>query len=93
MPAVRHFSSDIWLQVKKAFMALVQNDIRAAPLWDSSQQQFVGMLTVSGCYYLCVLRRTVIHLPDFINILRQFYTSPLVKMDELEEQRIQTWRG
>lgn len=67
---------DTQLVVKKAFLALVQNDIRAAPLWDSSLQQFVGMLTVS----------------DFINILRQFYVSPLIKMDELEEQRIQTWR-
>ena len=40
-------SSDL-LKVKKAFMALVQNDIRAAPLWDSNTQQFVGMLTVTG---------------------------------------------
>lgn len=30
---------------------------------------------------------------DFINILRQYYVSPLVAMGELEEHRIQTWRG
>ena len=30
------------LQVKKAFFALVANGIRAAPLWDSSRQVFVG---------------------------------------------------
>lgn len=30
-------------QVKKAFFALVYNGVRAAPLWDSSKQDFVGM--------------------------------------------------
>ncbi|XP_065843029.1 5'-AMP-activated protein kinase subunit gamma-1-like isoform X2 [Oscarella lobularis] len=67
---------DTNLHVKKAFMALVQNSMRAAPVWDSRTQQFVGMLTVT----------------DFINILRYYYRSPLVHMDELEEHRIETWR-
>lgn len=31
-----------FLQVKKAFFALVYNGVRAAPLWDSKQQDFVG---------------------------------------------------
>lgn len=30
------------LQVKKAFFALVSNGVRAAPLWDSKKQCFVG---------------------------------------------------
>lgn len=30
------------LQVKKAFFALVTNGVRAAPLWDSKKQSFVG---------------------------------------------------
>lgn len=30
------------LQVKKAFFALVANGLRAAPLWDSKTQRFVG---------------------------------------------------
>eukprot|EP00042_Codosiga_hollandica_P022194 m.80563 g.80563 ORF g.80563 m.80563 type:complete len:462 (-) comp50694_c0_seq2:1309-2694(-) len=50
---------DTQLPVKKAFMALVQNDIRAAPLWDSSLQQFVGMLTVT----------------DFLTILKHFSST------------------
>uniref|UniRef100_A0A8C3I6J5 5'-AMP-activated protein kinase subunit gamma-1 n=1 Tax=Chrysemys picta bellii TaxID=8478 RepID=A0A8C3I6J5_CHRPI len=33
---------DTSLQVKKAFFALVTNGVRAAPLWDSKKQSFVG---------------------------------------------------
>ncbi|XP_076341243.1 5'-AMP-activated protein kinase subunit gamma-2-like isoform X4 [Tachypleus tridentatus] len=51
---------DTQLPVKKAFFALVQNGVRAAPLWDSSRQEFVGMLTIT----------------DFIHILRTYYKSP-----------------
>lgn len=29
-------------QVKKAFFALVANGVRAAPLWESKKQSFVG---------------------------------------------------
>ncbi|XP_053206280.1 5'-AMP-activated protein kinase subunit gamma-1-like isoform X2 [Panonychus citri] len=68
---------DTQLLVKKAFFALVSNGVRAAPLWDSAKHQFVGMLTIT----------------DFINILRTYYKSPLVKMDELEEQKLETWRS
>lgn len=51
--------------------------VRAAPLWDSAQQKFVGMLTIT----------------DFIKILQMYYTSPSVTMDELEEHKLDTWRG
>ncbi|XP_070564947.1 5'-AMP-activated protein kinase subunit gamma-1-like isoform X4 [Ptychodera flava] len=67
---------DTQLLVKKAFFALVYNGVRAAPLWDNTKQDFVGMLTIT----------------DFINILQYYYKSPLVKMDELEEHKIETWR-
>uniref|UniRef100_A0A674B180 5'-AMP-activated protein kinase subunit gamma-2-like n=1 Tax=Salmo trutta TaxID=8032 RepID=A0A674B180_SALTR len=53
---------DTGLQVKKAFFALVANGVRAAPLWDSERQCFVGMLTIT----------------DFIIILHRYYKSPLV---------------
>ncbi|XP_064874800.1 5'-AMP-activated protein kinase subunit gamma-1-like isoform X6 [Oncorhynchus nerka] len=65
------------LLVKKAFFALVANGLRAAPLWDSKTQRFVGMLTIT----------------DFINILHRYYRSPLVQMNELERHQIGTWRG
>ncbi|XP_048958817.1 5'-AMP-activated protein kinase subunit gamma-1 isoform X2 [Canis lupus dingo] len=67
---------DTSLQVKKAFFALVTNGVRAAPLWDSKKQSFVGMLTIT----------------DFINILHRYYKSALVQIYELEEHKIETWR-
>ncbi|XP_063017977.1 5'-AMP-activated protein kinase subunit gamma-3 isoform X3 [Melospiza melodia melodia] len=63
-------------QIKKAFLALVANGVRAAPLWDSKAQSFVGMLTIT----------------DFINILHRYYRSPLVQIYEVEEHKIETWR-
>jgi len=35
------------LLLTSAFSILIQNSIRAAPLWNSSQQKFEGMLTIS----------------------------------------------
>ncbi|XP_072513384.1 5'-AMP-activated protein kinase subunit gamma-1 isoform X2 [Salminus brasiliensis] len=67
---------DTALPVKKAFFALVANGLRAAPLWDSKLQKFVGMLTIT----------------DFINILHCYYKSPMVQIYELEEHKIETWR-
>ncbi|XP_076328385.1 5'-AMP-activated protein kinase subunit gamma-1-like isoform X2 [Tachypleus tridentatus] len=68
---------DTQLLVKKAFFALVDNGVRAAPLWDSNRQEFVGLLTIT----------------DFIHILRTYYKSPLVRMEELEEQQLYIWRS
>ncbi|XP_028836393.1 5'-AMP-activated protein kinase subunit gamma-1 isoform X2 [Denticeps clupeoides] len=68
---------DTSLQVKKAFFALVANGLRAAPLWDNKSQRFVGMLTIT----------------DFIHILHEYYKSPMVQIYELEEHKIETWRG
>ncbi|XP_061660474.1 5'-AMP-activated protein kinase subunit gamma-2-like isoform X2 [Syngnathoides biaculeatus] len=67
---------DTTLQVKKAFFALVANGVRAAPLWETKKQSFVGMLTIT----------------DFINILTRYYKSPMVQIYELEEHKIETWR-
>lgn len=68
---------DTQLLVKKAFYALVYNGVRAAPLWDSEQQKFVGMLTIT----------------DFIKILKMYYTSPNCSMEQLEEHKLVTWRS
>ncbi|KAK7158868.1 hypothetical protein R3I94_005258 [Phoxinus phoxinus] len=67
---------DTTLEVKKAFFALVANGVRAAPLWETKKQSFVGMLTIT----------------DFIIILHRYYKSPLVQIYELEEHKIETWR-
>ncbi|XP_039950307.1 5'-AMP-activated protein kinase subunit gamma-2 isoform X5 [Bactrocera tryoni] len=68
---------DTQLLVKKAFYALVYNGVRAAPLWDSQKQQFVGMLTIT----------------DFIKILQMYYKSPNASMEQLEEHKLDTWRN
>lgn len=86
---------DTQLAVKKAFFALLSNGrrllsraqrsqptliltgVRAAPLWDSSRHQFVGMLTIT----------------DFIYILRTYYSSPELKIEELEDHTLDNWRS
>ncbi|VDN01612.1 unnamed protein product [Thelazia callipaeda] len=70
---------DTQLKVKKAFFALIYNGVRAAPLWDSKKQKFVGMLTIS----------------DFIRILHKYYTkngSQSEGIQGLEQHEISTWR-
>ncbi|XP_017712407.1 5'-AMP-activated protein kinase subunit gamma-3 isoform X1 [Rhinopithecus roxellana] len=67
---------DTTLEIKKAFFALVANGVRAAPLWDSKKQSFVGMLTIT----------------DFILVLHRYYRSPLVQIYEIEQHKIETWR-
>lgn len=68
---------DTKLSVKKAFYALVANGLRAAPLWNTESQEFVGMLTIT----------------DFINILHTYYKSPTIKMHQVEEHIIETWKN
>lgn len=68
---------DTQLLVKKAFFALVYNGVRAAPLWDSQKQKFVGMLTIT----------------DFIRILQRYYKQPGMEMEQLEEHQLETWRN
>merc|ERR1719219_661212 len=68
---------DTQLLVKKAFFALVYNGVRAAPLWHSSSQKFVGMLTIT----------------DFIRILQMYYKSSGLEVEELEEHKLETWRS
>ena len=38
---------DTELVLKKAFFAMVDTGVRACPLWDTSKQTFVGMLTIT----------------------------------------------
>lgn len=67
---------DTRLNVKKAFLALIYNGVRAAPLWNAADQKYVGMLTIT----------------DFIRILHQYYKQPGANMTELEQHKISTWR-
>lgn len=63
--------------IKWSFFFFGIKGVRAAPLWDSQKQSFVGMLTIT----------------DFIKILRTYYTSPTTSMDQLEEHKLDTWRS
>ncbi|XP_040559382.1 5'-AMP-activated protein kinase subunit gamma-3 isoform X3 [Gallus gallus] len=93
---------DTTLEIKKAFVALVANGVRAAPLWDSKMQSFVGECqggrgsrgTAMGCRQSGQPRVStgMLTITDFINILHRYYRSPLVQIYEVEEHKIETWR-
>jgi 5'-AMP-activated protein kinase regulatory gamma subunit len=71
---------DTQLMVRKAFFALVYNGVRAAPLFDSERQTYVGMLTIT----------------DFIHILYKYYqrgADGMGSVKELETHKIATWKG
>ncbi|NWZ42185.1 AAKG3 kinase, partial [Brachypodius atriceps] len=96
---------DISLEIKKAFLALVANGVRAAPLWDSKTQSFVGECQKQCLALSPAWQRVQAELParristgmltitDFINILHRYYRSPLVQIYEVEEHKIETWRA
>ncbi|CAH8557562.1 unnamed protein product [Schistosoma guineensis] len=67
---------DTKLSIKKAFYALIYNNVRAALLWDSSKQIYSGILTIT----------------DFIKVLVTLYPPDSGKMDEFEESSISSWR-
>ncbi|PKY49921.1 CBS-domain-containing protein [Rhizophagus irregularis] len=68
---------DTSLLVKKALAALMQNGVVSAPLWDSTNQKFAGMLTVS----------------DFINLIQYYkHSSYSAAMEEIEQFQIQQLR-
>ncbi|XP_061871359.1 5'-AMP-activated protein kinase subunit gamma-1 isoform X3 [Colius striatus] len=93
---------DTSLQVKKAFFALVTNGVRAAPLWDSKKQSFVGEPEgwgvlgrgdgAAGTPFTLSIPPGMLTITDFINILHRYYKSPMVQIYELEEHKIETWR-
>ena len=84
------------LQVKKAFFALVTNGVRAAPLWDSKKQSFVGKQFLEHCFTgilywawreafeqcwgLLSWPLGMLTITDFINILHRYYKSALVRL-------------
>ncbi|CAG8556866.1 10966_t:CDS:10 [Ambispora gerdemannii] len=69
---------DTTLLVKRALTALMQNGVVSAPLWDSANQKFAGMLTVS----------------DFMNLIQYYYknSSYSAALEEIEQFQIQQLR-
>jgi 5'-AMP-activated protein kinase regulatory gamma subunit len=80
MPAsVKIVVLDTKLAIQSAFQALVENGIKAAPLWDSTNHEYNGMITVS----------------DFIDILLKFSKDSTKMnniIHELANYQIKTWR-
>lgn len=70
---------DSQLLVRKAFFALVSNGMHAAPIWDSSHQQYVGVLTITDL--IKVLQKH--HLAQ--NILTDFEDHTLQNWKDLLE--------
>jgi len=68
---------DTKLNVKRPFYALVYNGVRAAPLWDTERQNFVGMLTIT----------------DFIKVLLNHHKAKDSNMEEIEDEKIENWTG
>ncbi|KAL9848348.1 LOW QUALITY PROTEIN: 5'-AMP-activated protein kinase subunit gamma-3 [Geothlypis trichas] len=95
---------DVSLEIKKAFLALVANGVRAAPLWDSKTQSlWVSSRSNAWPHPLPGRAGTgsaasprvstgMLTITDFINILHRYYRSPLVQIYEVEEHKIETWR-
>ena len=68
-------------KVKKAFFALIYNGVRAAPLWDSKNQKFVGMLTITD--FILILQKYykeahVIDLFDYFSLTLKFIVYTLL---------------
>lgn len=76
-PSTKLVVLDTELVLKKAFYAMVDTGVRACPLWDSTKQAFVGMLTIT----------------DFIRILQKNYKGPNIEMEAFEEQKLSNWKG
>lgn len=80
-------------KVKKAFFALVANGLRAAPLWDSKLQRFVGKINKTSVVgvlsaWLEITRMFcgagMLTITDFINILHCYYKSPMVRLNPVK---------
>ena len=68
------------LLVKKALAALLQNAVQSAPVWDTANHQFVGMLTVT----------------DFIQLILYYFdrSTPIDQaLEEIDELTITALRG
>ncbi|ESO04915.1 hypothetical protein HELRODRAFT_150377, partial [Helobdella robusta] len=64
---------DTQLSVKKAFHALNDNRIHAAPLWDTTKQDFIGLLTIT----------------HFIQVLLRCYKDNMILANPQQQQQQQ----
>ncbi|ESO13229.1 hypothetical protein HELRODRAFT_62698, partial [Helobdella robusta] len=68
---------DMRLSVKRSFLALVGNGVKAAVLWDTELQDFTSMLTIT----------------DFIKILYRYHRAGEIGVEDVENDTICKWKS
>ena len=68
---------DTGLSLKKAFYAMLETGVRSCPVWSSTTQRNVGLVS----------------LTDFISVIQNNYKGSLEDMEELEDLTLQDWLG
>ena len=64
------------MTLQNALNAMMEQGVRACPLWNSAKQSYVGMMTIT----------------DFIRILQKNYKGPDVSMEVFEKTTLGQWR-
>ena len=67
---------DTRLTLKKALTAMMDQGVRACPLWNSDNKSYVGMTTIN----------------DFIRILQKNYQGPDIPMEAFETTTLAQWQ-
>jgi len=67
---------DTGVTLKKALHAMMEQGVRACPLWNSEKNSYVGMMTIT----------------DFIRILQKNYKGPDVPMEAFEKTTLNEWQ-
>ena len=68
---------DMGLSIKKAFYAMLETGVRTCPVWSSTHQNYVGLVS----------------LTDFISVIQNNYKGSLEDMGQLEDQTLEDWLG
>lgn len=85
-------------QVGKAFRALCENGIRAAPVWDAETQTFSGVLTINDFLEMLTYcwRRLIgstAHTSTGNSSLSTIEIGDKITIEELESTSIKEWKG
>jgi len=66
---------DTMLTLKKSLLAMVESGVRSCPLWQSSSQSYVGIVSVG----------------DLIKVVQKHCKGSFVDLKELDEVNLHTW--
>jgi len=68
---------DTGVTLKKALHAMMEQGVRACPLWNAEKNAYVGMMTIT----------------DFIRILQKNYKGPDIPMEAFEKATLSEWQN